>query len=70
MTAAVLAAAWSAVSAEIVFEDDFNGFADGETPTSIVELRDTPWQRAEVIGKRYAIHAGGNTHRLITPDHA
>ena len=53
--------------AEPVFEERFDGFADGERPSSVVEVRATPWRRGEVVGKRYAINAGGNAHRLVMP---
>jgi len=56
-----------AADSMLVFEDDFNGLADGERPSSIVEVRDAPWQRGEAVDKRYAINAGGNAHRLVMP---
>ena len=59
--------AYRVAAAEVVFQENFNGLADGERPSSIVEVRKTPWARGEVVGKRYAINAGGNAHRLVMP---
>jgi len=63
----LLLAGFAVRASEVVFEEDFNGFADGEHPSSLLEIKGTPWLRGEVVNKRYAINAGGNAHRLIMP---
>ncbi|MBT3374290.1 MAG: hypothetical protein HN742_22865 [Lentisphaerae bacterium] len=67
LTALALLVAGGLAVADVVFEDNFDGLRDGERPSSIFEVRKTPWLRGEAVGKRYAINTGGNVHRLVMP---
>jgi len=62
-----MASVATATDPVLVFIEDFDGFATGGQPSSIVEIRDTPWDYGEVVDRRYAIAHGGNRHRLIAP---
>jgi len=51
----------------VIFEDDFDAYGNSEVPSSIAEIRKTPWRFGEVIDGRYAINHGGNQHQLVMP---
>ncbi len=53
--------------AAVVYEESFAAYADGEHPSSIVEIERTPRRYGEVVGGRYAVNAGGNSHLLVAP---
>ncbi len=50
----------------LVYEENFNSYADGEQPSSIYELQDKQLDSGETIGGRYAVN-NGNRHMLIAP---
>ena len=52
--------------ATLVYEENFNSYADGEQPSSIFEVQDRQLDSGETIGGRYAIN-NGNRHMLVTP---
>ncbi|MDP6507235.1 MAG: hypothetical protein QF886_26645, partial [Planctomycetota bacterium] len=52
---------------KVVFQENFNGYADGQNPSSIVEIRRQARAYGEVIGRRYAINMGENVHLLVMP---
>jgi hypothetical protein len=53
-------------SATLVYEENFNSYADGEQPSSIFEVQDRQFDSGETIGGRYAVN-NGNRHMLVTP---
>ena len=50
----------------LVYEENFNSYADGEQPSSIFEVQDRQLDSGETIGGRYAIN-NGNRHMLVAP---
>jgi len=50
--------------ATLVFEENFNSYADGEQPSSIFEVQDRQIDSGETIGGRYAVN-NGNRHMLM-----
>jgi hypothetical protein len=50
----------------LLYEENFNSYADGEQPSSIYELQDKQLDSGETIGGRYAVN-NGNRHMLIAP---
>jgi hypothetical protein len=50
----------------LVYEENFNSYADGEQPSSIFEVQDRQFDSGETIGGRYAVN-NGNRHMLVAP---
>ena len=56
----------AATPATLIFEENFNSYADGEQPSSIFELQEKQFDFGETIGGRYAVN-NGNRHMLMAP---
>ncbi|MCF7855641.1 MAG: hypothetical protein K9N51_12640 [Candidatus Pacebacteria bacterium] len=50
-----------------VFQEDFEAFANGEDPSSVVEVKQSPLRYGEVVDGSYAIQHSFNEHCPVTP---
>ncbi|MEI6425469.1 MAG: hypothetical protein WCP55_24875, partial [Lentisphaerota bacterium] len=54
-------------NAQVVFQEDFNGYADGAFPSSLIEVQRCHYRYAEVRDRWLAINMGGNPLLLLAP---